>query len=197
MKRDPKETRRRIIQAAGDLFYGKGIRTVSVDAVAERAGVTKRTLYYHFRSKDQLIAAYLESRNHPTIAWLTSTLIQSKGTLADRMGGLFTALVQWGKSPESKGCPFARAAAELAGTPDHPALEVVSRHKAELEQRIKEQISAAGLDEPAHLARQIMVLVDGAITEMMIHGDATYADAAGEAARTLIGAISAKYGESS
>ena len=197
MKRDPKETRRRIIQAAGDLFYGKGIRTVSVDAVAERAGVTKRTLYYHFKSKDELIAAYLESRNNPTLAWLTSALVQSKGTLADQIEGLFTALVQWGKSPESKGCPFARAAAELAGTPDHPALKVVSRHKAELEQRIKERISAAGLDEPALLARQIMVLVDGAITEMLIHGDAIYADAAREAARTLIGARSAKYGESS
>jgi len=52
-------TRETIIQAADDLFYGEGIRAASMDAIAERAGVTKRTLYYHFRSKDDLIAAYL------------------------------------------------------------------------------------------------------------------------------------------
>ena len=50
-------TRKRIIEAASKLFYGEGIRAVSVDAVAEKAGVTKRTLYYHFESKDELVAA--------------------------------------------------------------------------------------------------------------------------------------------
>ncbi len=58
-------TRERIISAAAKLFYNEGIRSVSVDAVAEEAGVTKRTLYYHFASKDDLIGAYLEARDQP------------------------------------------------------------------------------------------------------------------------------------
>ena len=67
MARDSTVTRAQIIQAADDLFYGAGIRSASVDAIAEKAGVTKRTLYYHFRSKDDLIAAYLAARDEPTL----------------------------------------------------------------------------------------------------------------------------------
>ena len=68
MPRNAAQTRDRILDAANRLFYGEGIRSVSVDAVAEKAGVTKRTLYYHFKSKDELIAAYLESRDQPNLA---------------------------------------------------------------------------------------------------------------------------------
>ena len=70
MPRDSRQTRERILEAANRLFYGEGIRSVSVDAVAEKAGVTKRTLYYHFRSKDELVAAYLASRDQPSLARL-------------------------------------------------------------------------------------------------------------------------------
>ena len=63
MARPEVPTRERIISAANALFYNDGIRGVSVDAVAEKAGVTKRTLYYHFRSKDELVAAYLAGRD--------------------------------------------------------------------------------------------------------------------------------------
>ncbi len=59
MARDARTTREQIIQAAGALFYGEGIRSTSMDAIAAKAGVTKRTIYYHFPSKDDLIAAYL------------------------------------------------------------------------------------------------------------------------------------------
>ena len=62
------KTRDRIVAAADALFYTRGIREVSVDNVAEQAGVTKKTLYYHFRSKDDLIAAYLEARHEPALA---------------------------------------------------------------------------------------------------------------------------------
>ena len=68
MARDSTATRARIVDAAVGLFYGEGVRSVSVDAVAEKAGVTKRTLYYHFKSKDDLVAAYLEARDQPTLA---------------------------------------------------------------------------------------------------------------------------------
>ena len=67
MPKDAAITRDRIVAAASRLFYGHGIRAVSVDDVAARAGLTKRTLYYHFRSKDDLIAAYLAARDEPTI----------------------------------------------------------------------------------------------------------------------------------
>ncbi len=72
------DTRERIVAAAVKLFYSEGIRAVSVDAVAEKADVTKRTLYYHFDSKDDLIAAYLETRDQPNLAvyrrWFAETM---------------------------------------------------------------------------------------------------------------------------
>ena len=67
MSANSDQTRERIVAAAARLFYNEGIRAASVDAIAEKAGVTKKTLYYHFRSKDELIAAYLESRDQPTL----------------------------------------------------------------------------------------------------------------------------------
>src|SRR5215475_10453384 len=67
MERRTSNARRDILQAADELFYGSGLRAVSVDEIAAKAGITKKTLYYHFRSKDELFAAYLEARNQPTL----------------------------------------------------------------------------------------------------------------------------------
>ena len=67
MTRDSRITRRDILAAADELFYGEGLRSVSVDEISAKAGITKKTLYYHFRSKDELIAAYLEARDRPTL----------------------------------------------------------------------------------------------------------------------------------
>ena len=91
--RDSAETRRRLIAAADHLFYGQGIRAVGVDAVAEAAGVTKRTLYYHFASKDDLIAAYLEERDLPTLgryqALIPGAAAPGRGYLPIRGDGAF------------------------------------------------------------------------------------------------------------
>lgn len=176
----------RILEAAGDLFYGEGILTVSVDSIAARAGITKRTLYYHFKSKDELIAAYLESRNGPTLSRLMTACTAVEGSLADQIAGLFQWLARAGQNPAWKGCAFARAAAELAGSPDHPALRVAVRHKAEFEAWLEHRITTAGLPEPALRARQIMTLVDGSITQMLIHRNPEYARAAGLAAVAVL-----------
>ena len=74
MARDVRATREQIIQAADALFYGEGIRSASMDAIAARASVTKRTIYYHFPSKDDLIAAYLTARDEPTFARASEAL---------------------------------------------------------------------------------------------------------------------------
>ena len=72
-------TRERILSAAAKLFYGEGIRAVSVDAVAAKAGVTKRTLYYHFTSKDDLVAAYLAARDQPNLTLFKRWFAETSG----------------------------------------------------------------------------------------------------------------------
>src|SRR6516165_2700525 len=87
-------TRERIITAASKLFYSEGIRAVSVDAVAETAGLTKRTLYYHFRSKDDLVAAYLAARDQPNMALFRRWFDQTSGAPSAKVQAIFRQLAR-------------------------------------------------------------------------------------------------------
>jgi AcrR family transcriptional regulator len=186
MKRDPVETRQRIIAAADELFYSEGVRSVAVDAIAERAGITKRTLYYHFRSKDDLMAAYLEARDEPTLNRYMKYLEGVQGTLAERILCLFERIGLLAHDAKWKGCSFVRVVAELAGEPGHPALKVGARHKKKFERWLADEIAAEGLGEPILRARQLMILLDGTVTEMLVHRDPSYAEAAGRIAAVLL-----------
>ena len=117
-------TRKRIIEAASKLFYGEGIRAVSVDAVAEKAGVTKRTLYYHFESKDELVAAYLEARDQPNLKLMAGWFDKAEGGLPQKIEAIFQNLARSARHPRWKGCGFLRTAAELANLPGHPAIRI-------------------------------------------------------------------------
>ena len=90
MARPVTDTRERIIAAASKLFYDDGIRGVSVDAVAAKAGLTKRTLYYHFKSKDDLVAAYLAARDQPNLALFKRWFAETEGGLPDWLTGAAT-----------------------------------------------------------------------------------------------------------
>ena len=184
--RDARTTREQIIQAADALFYGEGIRSASMDAIAAKASVTKRTIYYHFPSKDDLIAAYLTARDEPTFARQAAWLDETKGDLPEQVLGLFENLARAMNTPRWKGCGFIRAAAELAGTPGHPALKIGSAHKKRVEAWLEGRIATTGLSEPALRARQVMILLDGAAAQVLIHRDPAYALAAGQAAAALV-----------
>ncbi|MHC2364566.1 AcrR family transcriptional regulator [Rhizobium leguminosarum] len=129
----PIPTRERIISAAAKLFYNEGIRSVSVDAVAEEAGVTKRTLYYHFASKDDLIGAYLEARDQPNLSLFKRWYAETTGEPADKVQGIFRNLARAARHPKWKGCGFLRTSAELANMPGHPAMKVGIEHKKRVE----------------------------------------------------------------
>src|SRR6218665_3889599 len=92
-------TRDRIVSAASKLFYSEGIRAVSVDAVAEKAGITKRTLYYHFKSKDDLIAAYLEGRDQPNLTLFKRWFAEAKGGPAAKVQAIFDNLARAARHP--------------------------------------------------------------------------------------------------
>ncbi|MEM8812446.1 MAG: helix-turn-helix domain-containing protein [Pseudomonadota bacterium] len=178
-------TKDQIIAAADALFYGSSIREVSVDRIAERAGVTKKTLYYHFKSKDDLVAAYLESRHAPTIERYREWA-GSKGALAERIERMFLMLARNAERRTWRGCGFLRAAVELADSPGHPAIAVARRHKAAFEEWLSNDIERAGYGQSASLARMIMVLLDGAVARMLVQRDPDYAREAGKAARLLL-----------
>lgn len=180
--------RERVVKAAVYLFYQEGIRAISVDAIAERAGVTKKTLYYHFASKDDLIAAYLSGRDQPNLVAFARWLCEAEGSLPERIESVFTRIAEAARHPKWRGCGFLRTVAELANLPGHPARQVGAAHKKNVEAWLTDCFQQAGLDMPEALAQQIAVLIDGAFSAMLVHRDAGYALAAGQAARILVAA---------
>lgn len=186
MSADADQTRERIVAAATRLFYNEGIRAASVDAIAEKAGVTKKTLYYHFRSKDDLIAAYLESRDQPTLDLYARWFNETPGSAADKIRGLFAEFARSADTARWKGCGFQRTAAELANTPGHPALKAGASHKKRFEAWLADALEREGIDNAPAVARSVVVLLDGAAAVMLVHRDPAYVQAAGAVAASLV-----------
>jgi AcrR family transcriptional regulator len=186
MSRSFPPTRERIIRAASKLFYSEGLRAVSVDAVAEKAGVTKRTLYYHFRSKDDLVAAYLETRDEPSLALFRRWFAEAGGGVADKVAGIFRNLADTVRHPRWKGCGFLRTSVELFNLPGHPAMKAGRAHKKHVEDWLCAVFDDAEIGEARQLARQVILLMDGAFAVVLLHRDPSYMDAAGDAAARLI-----------
>ena len=188
-KRTADETRRVILEAAYELFYRHGFARVGLDAIAARAGVTKRTLYYHFRSKDDLLAAALESHSELALARIRHW---GGGLPADLEGAieiLFARLGKWAGGPRFEGAGYTRLAMELADLQGHPARAIARRHKSSLEAWLAGELERRGAAEPAGAARQVLMLLEGAVALMLIHRDAGYIHSAAEAAKRLVGAV--------
>ncbi|WP_027057548.1 TetR/AcrR family transcriptional regulator [Mesorhizobium loti] len=183
-------TRKRIVDAATKLFYAEGIGRVSVDAIAEQAGLTKRTLYYHFKSKDDLIAAYLDGRDQPNLKRMAGWFDAAEGGVDHKVEAIFANLARSARHPKWKGCGFLRTAAELASMPGHPAVKVGARHKLNFETWLAGALSGQGIEDPQAVAREIVLLIDGCFSIMLIHRNPDYIEAAGRAAAMLVRARS-------
>ena len=162
--------------------------------MAAKAGVTKRTLYYHFKSKDDLVAAYLAARDQPNLALFRQWFAEADGGLPAKVEAIFRNLARSARHPKWKGCGFLRTSAELANMPGHPAMK--DRRRAQEEVRgmaARDLCRGAGIAEPPQLARQILLLLDGSFAVVLLHRDPTYMETAGEAAHALIEAALARH----
>ena len=178
-RRDKTAMRNRILEAADQLFYGRGIRSTGVDEIAAEAEVSKRTLYNHFASKDDLVVAYLQRRLRPIRA--------SGQPPVDQILGLFSQLEHTFRSPAFRGCPFVNALAEVGG-PNHRAATVAIEFKEQRRLWFRDLLAETGARDPGALATQLMLLVDGAIVTALVRKDPTVAHAARNAAAALLAA---------
>lgn len=180
-------TRLRIIEGAYESFWRAGFTRTGVDAIAARAGVTKRTLYAHFRSKDDLLAAVLVRYNALALERLQHI---GRRLPADRDGmieAFFAQLARWASvTPRWTGSGLTRLVVELAELPGHPARAIARRAKATTEAWVAARLAAAHVPEPRARAREIMLLMEGAMALMLIHGERAYIDAAAQAAKRLV-----------
>jgi AcrR family transcriptional regulator len=186
MPRDSRRTRQRILDAAYVLFRRKGYTRVSMDEIAAATRVTKRTLYYHFTSKDELLAAVLEAQHHLALAAFRTFGENLSGSPENIVDTLFRDLAVWSDEPRWAGSGFTRLVVELADLPGHPARKIARRHKALLEAYLAELFAKANVDQPHACAREVWLLSEGAISLILVHRDRSYAAAAAQAARKLI-----------
>jgi len=184
--RSSDQTRQRILDAAYGLFRRKGYARVSMDEIAAAAGLTKRTLYYHFESKDALLETVLETQHRLALAAFRTFGDKLSGRPEAIIDTLFRDLAVWSDQPRWAGSGFTRLVIELADLPGHPARTIARRHKAMLEAHFTEMLARAGVTRPRETAREIWLLSEGAISLMLVHRDRSYAAAAAQAARKLI-----------
>ena len=172
----------RIMEAADRLFYRKGIRAVGVDTIAAEAGISKRSLYDTFPSKDALVAAYLRQCIQPLPASDLPPAVQVL-TLFDQLHARFA-------NGDFRGCPFVNAVTELAEDCES-AREIALGYKEERRRHIASLLVRAGASSPDTLASQIALLFEGAIASMLVRQDSAVAIQARKAAAVLMQAAGA------
>lgn len=152
---------RKILNAAAQLFYGRGINAVGVDLIARQAGVTKKTLYDRFGSKEALVAAYLRERDGRWREWLDGQVEASGEGAYGQLLATFDALGEWMRRENPRGCGFVNAAAELPD-PAHPGRAVIEDQKRWLCGYLRELSGRTGAADPAALADELVLLHEGA-----------------------------------
>jgi len=184
--RSAEQTRKRIIEGAYKLFRRQGYSRVTMDDIAAEAELTKRTLYHHFNSKDQLLANVLDAQHHLALQAFRTFGDQLSGSAEAIAQGMFRELAVWADRPRWAGSGFTRLVIELADLPGHPARLIARRHKAQLERCLGELLERSGVRPAGELARAIWLLSEGAISLILVHGDRGYSAAAADAATTLV-----------
>ena len=178
MSRSEKPTmKERILETADRLFYLQGIRAVGVDTIAAEIGISKRTLYNHFPSKDELISAYLARRFRQPPS--------TDQPPAEQILGTFDSLERRFASKDFRGCPFVNAVAEL-GPEDKAVKKIAVAFKESRRVWFRDllmQLDVVGADD---LATQLTLLVDGSIAQDLVRDDPLMARAAKAAARVLL-----------
>src|SRR6516164_3289605 len=179
LKQDEEITRAKILETIDRLFYQQGIRAVGVDTIVAELGISKKTLYRHFRSKSEMIEAYLRGRFRPlpensdkppaeqilsNFAWLERSLSSKK---------------------EYRGCAYLNALAEL-GEDERESRELASYFKESRRLWFRDLLSRLDVDDPDTLATQLSLLVDGAYSAMLVRKDPFSTRAAIAAARVLL-----------
>lgn len=184
------DARERILSAATELFYREGIRGVGVDAVVRESGVAKMTLYAHFKSKDDLVAACLERQGEACRSRFGRVLAASPETARGRLDAFFEALAGWFAEPGFRGCPFINAASEI-GDPSHSARRLAVEHQEFLRDALLGIARLAPGAAAERLAHEWLIIVEGAIVLASIRGDARPARDAHALAVRLLGEASA------
>ena len=186
MPRSSDKTIAAIQEAGFRLFFQRGYARVSMDDIAAEAGVTKRTLYYHFDSKDTLVGWVVAKQAELSLREARKWADSGSRSAQDFVDGFFAKLGAWVETPGWTGSGFTRLTLELADRPGHPVRAAASRHKKSLEAWLAEELTARGCRSAGTDAALIATLVEGATLLALIHSDPGYVRQARLAATQIL-----------
>lgn len=181
----PTDTRARLLATTERLIYASGIAATGMDRIVRESGVARKSVYRYFPTKEALVADALNARDERWMAWFAAASSAAM-PLAQRIRAMFDALDAWFRTPDFRGCAFINAAGE-SGDADGLVRQAAKAHKLRLLQHLRRVADEAGLAPlPAdELARQLLILIDGAITVALVSGDLTAAARAARIAAAL------------
>jgi AcrR family transcriptional regulator len=156
------DARQRILQAAYELFARRGIRDVGIDEVVARAGVAKATLYRHYRSKDELVLAFLELRDEAwTHEWFLAEARRRGSTAEEQLFAVFDVLDDWFRSQDYESCPFINTLLEMGYA--HPLGAASARHLENIRLALRDLAEDAHIRDADAFAHSLQLLMKGAV----------------------------------
>lgn len=175
----------RVLNAAAELFYTRGIQAVGMAELRNTADIPLKRLYRCFASKQDIVRAYLQRRDQQWRRELSDYIARQAGTSEQRLLAVFDWLHNWFNDPGFHGCAFVNATGELGAT-DPAITRITANHKAALHAYLTELTRDLRPPDPNGLAGQLCLLIDGAITTATVTSDPATAAQARAAAATLI-----------
>lgn len=178
------DTREKILKTAEQLIYQNGIHAMGMDLLVKTSGVARKSIYRHFANKEDVASAALTERDERWMQWFRTE--SDKGeTPQERILNMFTVLKSWFESDGFRGCAFINTAGEV-GDPDDPVRQIAKMHKQKLLDYALELARQLNIEHPEALARQLMILLEGAITMSYVMGDWSAADSARDIAKLML-----------
>lgn len=178
------ETRDKILVTAEQLIYEHGIHAMGMDLLVKTSGVARKSIYRYFATKDEVAAAALNARDVRWMAWFSSESDQA-ATPQARILKMFDVLTGWFESVGFRGCAFINTAGEI-GDPIDPIRLIAQLHKQKLLDYTLSLCEQLPVERPETLAKQLLILMDGAITLARVMGDFSAADSAKDVAQLLL-----------
>jgi AcrR family transcriptional regulator len=161
--------RDRILFTAAGLFYREGVRSVGIDRIIAEAETAKATFYRHFKSKDDLVLAYLYMRHDMWMQWFASSLDQACEKDGPSFERVAQVLGEWFQEPDFRGCSFINVLAE--GVPTGEVLSLVQSHKADLQDTLEALARRLSHPDPLGAAEEALMIVEGAIVRAQMTHD--------------------------
>lgn len=177
--------REELIRNALKIFYRNGFNAAGMDLVAKESGVSKTSIYNHFRTKDELILAVLRLRDENFRDWLFRRMEELSAAPAGQLLALFDALEEWFAEDGYQGCMFVKASAEFQDA-DSAINRQSYAHKLLIEDHLTQLADAAGYATPRAIARQLLILKEGAIVLSAMSHDKAAAQQAKAMAQLLL-----------